>query len=130
MIQTIVERELTPVPALARGTAAHGVAPPPDGGKTHGNWASIAAYAIAGIEMALLDIKGKALGVPVAELLGGLCRTSIPVIGYLFIDEPEANAAKAAEFVAAGHTRVKLKGAAASAGLRRSRRSATVFGRT
>ena len=36
------------------------------------NWASIAAYAIAGIEMALLDIKGKALGVPVAELLGGM----------------------------------------------------------
>ena len=28
------------------------------------NWASIAAYAIAGVEMALLDIKGKALGVP------------------------------------------------------------------
>ena len=73
------------------------------------NWASIAAYAIAGIEMALLDIKGKALGVPVAELLGGLSRTSIPVIGYLFIDEPEANAAKAAEFVAAGHTELKLK---------------------
>ena len=56
------------------------------------NWASIAAYAIAGIEMALLDIKGKALGVPVAELLGGICRSSVPVIGYLFIDEPEANA--------------------------------------
>ena len=38
------------------------------------NWAAIAAYAIAGIEMALLDLKGKALGVPVAELLGGYCR--------------------------------------------------------
>ena len=42
------------------------------------NWASIAAYAIAGIEMALLDIKGKALGVPVAELLGGISRTRCP----------------------------------------------------
>jgi L-Ala-D/L-Glu epimerase / N-acetyl-D-glutamate racemase len=73
------------------------------------NWASIAAYAIAGIEMALLDIKGKALGVPVAELLGGMCRTSVPVIGYLFIDEPEANADKAAAFVEAGHTELKLK---------------------
>ena len=51
------------------------------------NWASIAAYAIAGIEMALLDIKGKALGVPVAELLGGKCRDTVPVIGYLFIDD-------------------------------------------
>ena len=38
------------------------------------NWSRIAAYAIAGIEIALLDLKGKALGVPVAELLGGFCR--------------------------------------------------------
>ena len=33
----------------------------------------------------------------------------MPVIGYLFIDEPEANAEKAAAFVAAGHTELKLK---------------------
>ena len=56
------------------------------------NWSRIAHYAIAGIEIALLDLKGKALGVPVAELLGGFCRRSVPVVGYLFIDEPEANA--------------------------------------
>jgi len=31
------------------------------------------------------------------------------VIGYLFIDTPEANAAKAAEFVEGGHTELKLK---------------------
>ena len=58
------------------------------------NWSGVAAYAIAGLEMALLDIKGKAIGVPVAELLGGICRDRVPVIGYLFIDEPEANAAE------------------------------------
>ena len=73
------------------------------------NWAGVAAYAIAGIELALYDLKGKALGVPVAELLGGFGRESVPVIGYLFIDEPEANAQKAADFVAAGHTELKLK---------------------
>jgi L-alanine-DL-glutamate epimerase-like enolase superfamily enzyme len=73
------------------------------------NWSGIAAYAIAGVEMALLDLKGKALGVPVAELLGGYCRDRVPVIGYLFIDTPEANAAKAAAFVDAGHTELKLK---------------------
>ena len=73
------------------------------------NWAGVAAYAIAGVEMALLDLKGKALGVPVAELLGGYSREQVPVIGYLFIDEPEANAQKAADFVAAGHTELKLK---------------------
>jgi len=50
------------------------------------NWAGVAAYAIAGIELALHDLKGKALGVPVAELLGGFGRESVPVIGYLFID--------------------------------------------
>lgn len=73
------------------------------------NWAGLAAYAIAGVEMALLDLKGQALGVPVAELLGGYTRESVPVIGYLFIDEPEANAEKAADFVSAGHTELKLK---------------------
>ena len=59
--------------------------------------------------MALLDLKGKALGISVAELLGGYCREEVPVIGYLFIDDPEANADKAAAFVAAGHTELKLK---------------------
>jgi L-Ala-D/L-Glu epimerase len=73
------------------------------------NFAGIAAYAIAGVEMALLDLKGKALGLSVAELLGGYCREEVPMIGYLFIDTPEANAAKAAEFVAAGHSELKLK---------------------
>jgi len=73
------------------------------------NWSGVAAYAIAGIEMALLDLKGKALGVPVAELLGGFCRETVPVVGYLFIDAPEANAARAADYVAAGHRELKLK---------------------
>jgi L-Ala-D/L-Glu epimerase len=73
------------------------------------NWAGVGAYAIAGVEMALLDLKGKALDVSVADLLGGYGRESVPVIGYLFIDEPDANAQKAADFVAAGHTELKLK---------------------
>ncbi len=73
------------------------------------NWSRIGAYAIAGVEMALLDLKGKAIGVPVVELLGGVCRASVPVVGYLFIDEPEANARKAAAFVDAGYNELKLK---------------------
>jgi L-alanine-DL-glutamate epimerase-like enolase superfamily enzyme len=73
------------------------------------NWSGVAAYAIAGLELALFDLKGKALGVPVAELLGGIGRERVPVIGYLFIDAPEANAQKAADFVEAGHTELKLK---------------------
>jgi L-alanine-DL-glutamate epimerase-like enolase superfamily enzyme len=73
------------------------------------NWSRIANYAIAGLELALLDLKGKALGVPVAELLGGFCREEARMVGYLFIDEPEASARKAADFVAAGFDELKLK---------------------
>ncbi len=73
------------------------------------NWSRMGAYAIAGVEMALLDLKGKALGVPVAELLGGYSRDRVPVVGYLFIDSPEANAQKAAAFVDAGYSELKLK---------------------
>jgi L-alanine-DL-glutamate epimerase-like enolase superfamily enzyme len=73
------------------------------------NWSRIAAYAISGLEIALLDLKGKALGAPVVELLGGVCSDRVPVVGYLFIDEPEANARKAKAFVDAGYTELKLK---------------------
>ncbi|HUQ23172.1 MAG TPA: mandelate racemase/muconate lactonizing enzyme family protein [Gaiellaceae bacterium] len=73
------------------------------------NWSRMGAYAIAGVEMALLDLKGKTLGVPVAELLGGFCRDRVAVVGYLFIDTPEANARKAGAFVDAGYTELKLK---------------------
>jgi glucarate dehydratase len=38
----------------------------------------------AAIEMACLDIQGKAIGRPVSDLIGGSVRTEIPMIGYLF----------------------------------------------
>jgi galactonate dehydratase len=38
----------------------------------------IAASALSAIDIALWDIKGKALGVPVYDLLGGLCRDRLP----------------------------------------------------
>jgi glucarate dehydratase len=38
----------------------------------------------AAIEMACLDIQGKAMGRPVSDLIGGSVRTEIPMIGYLF----------------------------------------------
>ena len=40
---------------------------------------SIVQKAIGGIENALLDLKGKALGVSVAELLGGPTRETVPL---------------------------------------------------
>lgn len=53
--------------------------------------------AISGIEHALWDIKGKALGVPVYELLGGKCREHISVYVHAHGETPEALAENAAE---------------------------------
>ena len=44
--------------------------------------------AIAGIDQALWDIKGKALGVPVHELLGGTVRDKIKVYSWIGGDRP------------------------------------------
>ncbi|MEU5836186.1 enolase C-terminal domain-like protein [Streptomyces diacarni] len=45
----------------------------------------VAVHAATGVEAALLDLHGKHLGVPVAELLGdGQQRAQVPVLGYLF----------------------------------------------
>ena len=44
--------------------------------------------AISGIDQALWDIKGKALGVPVYELLGGAVRDKMKVYGWIGGDKP------------------------------------------
>ncbi|PJI96143.1 galactonate dehydratase [Acidovorax sp. 69] len=66
--------------------------------------------ALAGIDQALWDIKGKALGVSVSELLGGSVRDRIRVYSWIGGDRPSetADAAKAA--VARGFTAVKMNG--------------------
>ncbi len=48
----------------------------------HGVTGSVRGGMISAIDCALWDIKGKALGVPVWELLGGKMRESIPVYGH------------------------------------------------
>lgn len=73
------------------------------------NWLQLGVYAIAGIEMALLDIKGKWLNAPVYQLLGGQCKKEVGYAGYLFIDEPELNAKRALEYKNLGYTEIKLK---------------------
>lgn len=73
------------------------------------NWYHIAAYAISGIEIALYDIKAKALNAPVYQLLGGKCKSEISYAGYLFIDTPENNAKKALDYVNRGYRELKLK---------------------
>src|SRR5690242_326614 len=49
----------------------------------------ILTSALSGIDMALWDIKGKALGVPVYELLGGPTRNRIRVYAHASANSPE-----------------------------------------
>lgn len=67
--------------------------------------------AIAGVDQALWDIKGKALGVPVHELLGGQCRDRIKVYSWVGGDRPSDVAANAREMVDCGFTALKMNGA-------------------
>jgi galactonate dehydratase len=66
--------------------------------------------ALAGIDQALWDIKGKALGVPVSELLGGNVRDRIRVYSWIGGDRPSDTAAAAQAAVARGFTAVKMNG--------------------
>lgn len=66
--------------------------------------------ALAGIDQALWDIKGKALGVPVHELLGGKCRDRIRVYSWVGGDRPSDVAANARDMVDRGFTALKMNG--------------------
>jgi L-rhamnonate dehydratase len=68
-----------------------------------------AAHALAAIDLALWDLKGKALGQPVWRLIGG-ARNRVPVyatFGFGFFDR-EQLAAAARLWVAQGFTRLKM----------------------
>ncbi|AVS85412.1 galactonate dehydratase [Paracidovorax avenae] len=66
--------------------------------------------ALAGIDQALWDIKGKALGVPVSELLGGNVRDKIRVYSWIGGDRPAETARQARDAVGRGFTAVKMNG--------------------
>ena len=66
--------------------------------------------ALAGIDQALWDIKGKALGVSVSDLLGGSVRDRIRVYSWIGGDRPADTAAAAQAAVARGFTAVKMNG--------------------
>ncbi len=66
--------------------------------------------AISAVDHALWDIKGKALGVPVYELLGGKCRDRIRAYANGWsrgAQSPEEFAERALEVVAMGYTAIK-----------------------
>ncbi|MGN8160190.1 galactonate dehydratase [Salinisphaera sp. RV14] len=64
--------------------------------------------ALAGIDQALWDIKGKALGVPVHELLGGKLRDRIKVYSWIGGDRPGDTAAMAKERAGLGFSAIKM----------------------
>lgn len=64
--------------------------------------------AIAGIDQALWDIKGKDLGRPIYDLLGGPVRERIRVYSWVGGDRPADTARAARDAVAHGFTAVKM----------------------
>src|ERR1044071_1396940 len=67
----------------------------------------ILTSALSGVEQALWDIKGKLLGVPVWQLLGGNTRDRIRVYGHFGGDTVEAHIASAKAAITRGFTALK-----------------------
>jgi L-alanine-DL-glutamate epimerase-like enolase superfamily enzyme len=67
------------------------------------------ASAKTALELALYDIAGKHAGKPVAELLGEVVRTRMPVLWMLASGETEADIADGRAKIAAGFTAFKIK---------------------
>ena len=72
---------------------------------------------LSGIEMAMWDIAGKAVGKPVYELLGGRVRERLRSYSYLYTEpgdatdvytDPDLAAVRAAEYAALGFTAIKF----------------------
>lgn len=69
----------------------------------------VAVMAMSGLDIALYDILGKSLGVPVYRLMGGARRTSIRAYAStLMPDDPDAAEAHAREVAARGFTAIKF----------------------
>ncbi len=77
---------------------------------------SVAIAAMAGIDTALWDIKGKALGLPVYKLLGGATVKEIPlyagghVLGYRTLDNLSDLVKEAEKYTRRGFKALKLRG--------------------
>lgn len=66
--------------------------------------------AIAGIDQALWDIKGKVFGAPVYQMMGGACRRKMRVYSWIGGDRPSDVGAAALEKKNAGFTAIKMNG--------------------
>ncbi|SDM23644.1 galactonate dehydratase [Sediminibacillus halophilus] len=66
--------------------------------------------AIAGIDQALWDIKGKFYNAPIHQLMGGRCRDTIKVYSWIGGDRPSDVGTAAKQAVDTGFTAVKMNG--------------------
>ncbi|KJS84466.1 MAG: galactonate dehydratase [Peptococcaceae bacterium BICA1-8] len=66
--------------------------------------------AIAGIDQALWDIKGKYYNAPVYQLLGGSCRDKVKVYCWIGGDRPQDVGSAAKEKMEQGYSAVKMNG--------------------
>ncbi len=67
----------------------------------YGNRGGVSSFALSAIDIALWDLKGKLLGVPVTQLLGGACHDRLPAIAstHPCLASLEAEADKHAAYV-------------------------------
>jgi muconate cycloisomerase len=63
----------------------------------------------AAVEMALLDVEGRALGVPVHTLLGGALAHEVPLNAWIGTVGPDQAAREASQWLARGFTTAKIK---------------------
>ncbi|HCS62546.1 MAG TPA: galactonate dehydratase [Microbacterium sp.] len=68
----------------------------------------VLSSAVAGVDQALWDLKGKRLGVPVHDLLGGAVRDRIRAYGWVGGDDPAEVADQISAQLAVGLTAVKM----------------------
>jgi D-galactarolactone cycloisomerase len=77
--------------------------------RVHG-YRSVGVAILSAIDIALWDIKGKALGAPVYQLLGGAFRDPVPCYSSsVYWDSPEGAARQARAFLDAGFKAFKVK---------------------
>jgi len=70
----------------------------------------VTGAAVSAIDMALWDIKGKSLGVPVYQLLGGLARKKVRLYGHVTGRSADEIAEQARERVSRGITAIRFRG--------------------